>query len=287
MKKNFTICLILTLTIFIHAQERADFIIIGNPHAYLILNKYQQPLTERERKKIHPFSPFQIINKKDTLGDGLTPAEKVRFCNKIYYLQKDENDNYITKKSDVYFKIFKGCKILEDSIEVTRQKAILLSEKYPSQGNKQYIAKGKLIKRLFRYQNYTYVLYKNVRESFGWCSIASRSNWKPYASLSKEDYKLTESLKSRVRAKIQSINKIYEQYFISFNKITNGLKSVPVWKCLVGSNSIKCSLSGSYKKSAQMEESTRYIVHDLENMFIGKPFEVVYKKGEIVIQLKR
>jgi hypothetical protein len=287
MKKYYSTCLILLLIASIHAQKKADFIIIGYPRAYRILNKYQQPLTDKENARLLPFSPFQIVTKRDTLGDGLTSAVKVRYRNETYYLQKDEDGNYITNQRSGYIKEFRGCRLLEDSIKAVRKKAVFLYEKYPTKGRRQYIAKGKLVIRLFKYQNYYYMLYKDVKESFGWCSSGSKSLWKSFASLSKEDYTLSRSMQDRIKAKMRSINGVYEQYFKSFNDITGEQRSVPQWECQGDSKVITCTLSGSYRNSTQLEESSRYVVQDLENMLLGKPFEVAYTSGKIVIQLKK
>lgn len=287
MKRNFALCLMLLLGHLIQAREKADVIIIGNPQAYRILNKYQQPLTEKESKKLLPFSPFQIITKTDTLGDGLTTAVKVQYRNAVYYLQKDENGRYITTYGQGYFKVFKRCNILMDSIKVVKDKSILLSEKYPSKGKRQYIKKGRLVTRLFRYQNFYYVAYKDVREIFGWCSLSSKYTWKPYASLSKEDFTLTPSLRNRISSKMQLINETYKHYFTGFNGITGERKSVPSWKCMIDSQKVICILSGHYRNSMQLDRSTQYIIRDLENIVLGKPFEVIYKNGEIVVQPKK
>ena len=287
MKYYLTTCLIVLVLSGIHAQERADVIIIGDPQAYRILNRYQQPLTEKENKGLLPFSPFQIVNRNDTLGDGLTAAVRLRYRNTVYYLQKDEKDAYIVQGRPSYIKEFKGCVLRGDSIEVTRDKAILLAQKYPAEGKQRYIAKGKLVTRLFRYRNHWYVLYRDVREYFGWCSLAKRGTWKPYASLSREDYTLSAATQKRIVAKMKLINETYQKYFTEFNSLTGQGKSVPRWTCRVDSTRVTCTLSGRREYAAQLAESTKYIVRDLESILVGRPFEVVCRDGEINVRMKK
>jgi hypothetical protein len=49
---------------------------------------------------------------------------------------------------------------------------------------------------------------------------------------------------------------------------------------------MRCWLTGPKTYSSQLEQSTRYLVNDIENMLIGKPFSVAYREGEILIESK-
>ncbi len=277
---------LLLLTPDILAQESADFIISGKPQVYTILNKYEQSLNDAERELFRPFSPLQIINAEYTLGDGITSAQKVRFSGDVYFFLKDDDGKLVGGKKDPYRHTFRKCRIIEDTIRVVKDRAILLSQKYPSDGKRVYMGKGTLVIRLFKYQNYYCVKYIAKKVMYGWCSLSDKSAWKREIRVKKVDTTLKSELAERIIERINSANEKYEQYFERFNKITGKQKSIPRWRYSYDDELIRCTLTNPYKDSDQLEESTQYLVHDIENLLIGKPFNVRYRNGEILVQLR-
>lgn len=274
------------LTPDILAQESADFLILGNPQVYTILNKYEQSLTASEKELFRPFSPLQIVNKDYTLGDGITSALKFRFCQDVYFILKDDDGNLIGDKKNPYRQVFRKCKIIEDTVRIKKDRAILLSQKYPSTGRRIYLRQGNLTIRLFKYQNYYCVKYVGQKTVYGWCSLSDKSAWRREIQVKKVDKTLKSELQNRIIARINTANNTYKQYFECFNSITNKQKSIPQWRCAYNDDILRCTLTNPYKDSDQLEESAQYLIRDLENIVIGKPFDVHYQKGEITIKLE-
>ena len=288
MEKKFIIIgiILLCYTPSLVAQDHADFLILGNPQAYTILNKYEQSLTASERELFRPFSPLQIVNKGHTLGDGITSALKFRFCKDIYFILKDDDGNLIGDKKNLYRQVFRKCKIIEDTVRIKRDRAILLSQKYPSTGKRIYLRQSNLTIRLFKYQNYYCVKYVGQKTVYGWCSLSDKSAWRREIKVKKVDKNLKSELQNLIIARINVANKMYKRYFERFDAITGKQKSIPQWRCAYNDDIIHCTLTNPYKDLDQLEESTQYLIRDLENIVIGKPFDVHYQKGEITIKLK-
>lgn len=288
MKKKFIIIFILLLyyTPSLVAQEYANFLILGNPQVYSILNKYEQSLTASEKELFYPFSPLQVVNKDYTLGDGITSALKFRFCQNIYFILKDDDGNLIGDKKNPYRQVFRKCKIIEDTVRIKKNRAILLSQKYPANGRRIYLKRDDRVVRLFRYKDYLCVKYLGQEIKYGWCSLSDKSAWRREIKVKKVDKNLKSELQNRIIARINVANKVYKRYFERFDAITGKQKSIPQWRCVYNDDIISCTLTNPYKDSDQLDESTQYLFRDLENIVIGKPFDVHYQNGEITIKLK-
>ena len=285
-KYFITASFLLFITLSILGQEQADFIISGKPQVYTILNKYEQSLTDSERELFRPFSPLQIINEEYTLGDGITSALKVRFSGDVYFLIKDDDGKLVGGKKDSYRHTFRKCRIFEDTIRIVKDRSVLLSQKYPSDGKRVYMAKGALVVRLFKHQNYYCVKYIGKKIMYGWCPLSDKGAWRPVIHVKKVDTTLKSELVERIIERIKSANETYEEYFERFNDITGKKKSIPQWRYSYSDELIRCTLTNPYKDSDQLEESTQYLVQDIENLLLGKPFDVHYRNGEILIQLR-
>ena len=121
---------------------------------------------------------------------------------------------------------------------------------------------------------------------YGWCSLSDKSAWQPVIRVKKVDTTLKSDLAERIIERIKRANETYEQYFERFNIITGKRKSIPQWRYSYSEELIRCTLTDPYKESNLLEESTQYLVQDIENLLLGKPFIVHYRDGEILIQLR-
>jgi len=289
MKSKFIpaqIIVLITISL-LYSQKKADFLIVENIEPYAVLDRYEQPLTANAGKQFLPFSPLQIIDQEATLGDEITDVLKFQYDQKPYYFLKNDKGNFVGDTKNRYNQRYKNCALTGDTIQITRAKAVLLAQKYPSKGRRVYCKKGKNCIRIFSYKGYHYVKTIGASAQFGWCSLGARNTWKIVKSTTKKrEYRLDTILKDRIVARIEKANKAYRHYFNYFNNLTTQEKSVPQWQYTFGDNMVRCALSGPYKNTGQLEESTYYLVQDLENILIGKSFNVEYQVGEIVITKK-
>lgn len=278
---------LICLTADTFADQKVDFLIIENLKSYSILDKYEQPISGQGKDIFQPYAPLQIINDDATLGDAITEAMKVQHNHKLYYLLKDDNGNLVGDKKSLYRQTFKNCEIVEDTVSIIKARSILLAVQYPGKGKRTYLKKDENCIRMFRYKNLYYIQTIGSSERYGWCSLSQKGAWKIVEHTTpQKDYVLSSFLQERIVARIDKANRTYIQYFEYFNQITHQQKSIPQWRYTSGEDMIHCTLTGTYQNTEQLEESTYYLVQDLENMLLGKPYVVEYQTGEIVIKKK-
>jgi hypothetical protein len=269
------------------AENSADFMIAALPKAFIVLDHYEQPLSGAKKARLIAYSPFLIINEEGMLGDQITPALQFSLHGQTFFLLRDEEGNFAGDKTGQAHKIYKNCTQLNDTVQVVRDRAVLLSEQYPAAGSRVFLKKRDRLLRVFKYRNSYYVLRTGESPRYGWCSVSARHAWRVLKE--KKDtvsVLFSPMLKERILDRVASANTAYEKYFNYFNQKSSNPKTVPEWQCASNDTAISCVLDSKDIAPAMLKESTRYLVSDLENLLIGKPFLVAYKAGEIIIQLK-
>jgi len=278
------ILLLLVILSSLYAEEYADFLITGNLGDCSILNKYEQPVTDAEKAQFTPFSPLQVVDRYDTLGDGISVALKFLFMKKVFFFPLDEAGNPLCGTKKPVVQTFSKCQLAGDTIRIVRDNAVFLSEKYPPAGRGLPLKKNDMVYRVFRYNAYYYVL---TGARYGWCQAPDGSAWKKdEAPRKKEDPRVKADLLSRIAAKVEAVNETYVEYFDFFNSVTQQEKSTPRWVINLEEDRMHCFLATPYKNSDQLQESTRYLVKEIENMLLGKPFVVSGENGEIYVKPK-
>jgi len=279
---------ILAAFTFIQAQKRADILVLADPLNFTILNRYEQPLSEREKESFLPYAPLQIKEKETVLGDEITPALTFLFNGSSWYLLKDEKGDFIIhQREGGDYRILKNCQIIGDTIQITRSRAVKFAAGYPGQEGGSSLDKDEILFRLFKYKNRYCLKQTAGKGPFGWSTLANHSAWQRLKmSVQREEKTLNPAVIDRLSGRMRAANSMYKKYFSAFNNITRAGKTAPQWKKRTLENGIRFALSGPESSVKQLEESTRYLVRDLENILIGKPFSVNSTEGEITIVYK-
>lgn len=286
-KEIFVIVLLISIAFTGYPQSPVDVLIVGNPRAYSILNRYEEPLTSVQLNNFLPYSPLEIVKEEATLGDGITSALKCIFNNEVFYLLRDDEGKLIGDNKNPYKQRFTKVQRVQDTVLVVQSKALLSAQQYPAAGARSYLSRDAQCLRLYKYNGYYYVKSTGADTHFGWCQFPQDGSWKKVVcSIPKEDKIISTALQGRILARIDAANKAYEQFFMYFTTVTGQQKSIPQWRCTAGDDRISCTLTGPYAKTDQLEESTRYLLQDLENMIIGKPFEMEYQQRQITIMVR-
>jgi hypothetical protein len=277
---------ILTFIAFSYPQSTSDFLITPRPSIYTILNQYQQAVGADEQKEFVPYSPFQVANQDEVLGDQITKALRFSFNNKVYFLQKDDTGRLIGERDKNDHELLKKCTLMEDTVEVLKDKAVPFFGRNMPAGLSAYLRKGESVVRIFKYNDRFYVKRNEKTAVYGWVpgyvqNAFRRSIAAPAASADMSGY-----MHDRIIERFASANAIYRRYFDHFNSLTDRQKAVPVWRCETKGNEIQCLLNSPYQTGDQLRESTQYIVRDIENMLLGKPFLVLSEQGSITIRPK-
>ncbi len=278
--------ILLSIAGFCYSQKSADFAILSQPRDYTILNQYQQPLSDAEKKSLGVNLPAQIENDDELLGDQITHALRFDFDGRTWFLQKDEAGNLIGDRGKQFRQMFRKCTVLGDTLLITEDRAVPFSEKFPPAGQGKSLGKGEAVVRIFSTGQFVYVKRGDARAEYGWCSFARRSAWKAVEHAVEKPQALTGHLSDQIVRRFAEANKVYKEYFDHFNEFTHQEKTVPAWQCEASGNEVRCTLNLPYRNSSQLEESTQYLVRDVENMLIGKHYEVVGGKGEILVKPK-
>lgn len=261
-------------------EKKGDFLIISEPSKLSIFNQFEQILSETELNNIPPYPPFLIVNRKETLGDQITEALRCKYHGKTCFLLLDEKGNLKGFSSQLYNKTFKNCLIINDT--VTLKQPVNAHQRYPSGGSVIKCSTDQSVVRIFRYSNSYYVFIPN-KERYGWINSGPSIFKSAEKNIVKSKTFSINDIYGMVENRLKAINETYSQYFEFFNDITHQGKSIPQWKLHNDGKRLKCTLSSSAQISGQLQKSTRYVLQDIEQMLLGKPFSIQYNSGEITI----
>jgi hypothetical protein len=270
---------------FSFSQKPADFIVLDRPQKLTILNQYQQPLTESEKASFTTGTPLQVINTDEMLGDQITHAVQGAFGGKTWYLQKDEEGNLLGTKGKEGRQAFKNCSIASDTVEIVKDRSVRFSETPQGGAGAHFLNKGERVERIFGYRGQWYVKPFAHGSSFGWANFPPDGSWRrrTIAAVA-ADTGMTDFLQERIIERLTTANDEYRKYFTHFNSVTGKGKTVPQWQWERQGRGMHCFLNAPYRTGSQLDESTRYLVRDLENMLIGKQYEVLCDKGDITLK---
>ena len=283
------ILLLLFIPISINAQKHADVLILADPLNYSILNRYEQPLSEREQASFLPYSPLQIKEKETVLGDEITPALTFLFNGSSWYLLKDDQRSFMVHKTGKEgYKILKNCRIIGDTIRITQSEKVKLAAGYPGQRPGRSLEQDEILIRLFKSGNRYCLKQTAGKGRYGWSTLSNRSAWQRVKARKRQQSKTLDSrILDMLSRRMETADLMYKKYYAAFNNINRSDKTAPSWKFRNIENGIRYTLSGSTSSGRQLEKSTQYLVRDLENILIGKPFSVNHAEGEITIIYKR
>jgi hypothetical protein len=284
VKTPLSVFLLLAAAV-ISPAEVADFVLLESPQSFTLYNEFEQPITASEKAGFLPFSPMQIIRHDARLGDQITQAMQCTYRQKTYYLIKDEQGAVIGDKGRL--QLLKGCTLAGDTMEIMKNGASAFFEKSPlSPSSRTTLSKGTRLIVLFRYKNSHYSLQTTPVERFGWVMAGPRDAWKRVKQTAPPDAAVTEDLCARLSERVKAANARYKVFFDRFNASTGRQKSVPEWSEIKNGMECSWSLSEPFGHTGELDASTAYLVEDLRDILIGKPFSVRYENGRIALSPK-
>lgn len=262
------------------SPQKGDFLIISEPSKLSVFNQFEQTLSESELNGFPPYSPFLIVNRIESLGDQITEALRSKYQGKTFFLLLDGKGSLKGSNSQSYQKIFQNCQIINDTVLL--KQTINAYQKFPSGGPITKCIADQPVIRIFKHSGSYYVFIPDKRQ-YGWLN----SGTAVFKSISKtpidsRTFSIND-ISGMIEARLTAANEIYNQYFGFFNEITLQQKSVPQWKLHNDGKTLKCILSSSVQINEQLQKSTRYVLQDIEQMLLGKPFSIQYTSGEITI----
>ena len=87
----------------------------------------------------------------------------------------------------------------------------------------------------------------------------------------------------RIRDRITGVNRTLERLFEHFNTETQQQKHAPHWTVESSNTSVVCVLVGA-PAAADFQQSTLYLVNDIENIVLGARLLVTHVPGRIDVR---
>ncbi len=282
--RYWPVLFVLALIVPAFPQKTADMFIIDKPEKFTVLNRFQQPLTASEQNELVSFSPMQIVNNEEILGDQITKALRFELDGKVWFLQKDDAGKFLGASSKDGRAVLKGCVLVNDTVYVSSGSVAVSIGLMPGP-SKGFLSKGEKVIRVFKYGNAWYVKRDTHPPQYCWCALGNADAFhKATVAAQEADTSVAKELESRILARFQTANDTYRQYFDHFNAVTGQSKTIPFWQCSIQNHAVSCVLNAPYRNTALLDESSRYIVRDIENLLIGKRYAVKSLHGEILIE---
>ncbi len=253
-----------------------DFYTFSSIAKVTLLDSYEQPIYESDRKALGSGFPLEIINSRITLGDQITNAIKCKNNDRFYYLLRDDNGGF-AGSAKASFQKQTSVVSLWDTVTLTSS-ATMRGASSPS------LSKGTTVIRVFQKSGSTYVFVPE-RNEYGF--IQSTTIFQKRTNAVSQSVKVTTTdILESIRRRLDAANEYYTSMFNYFNAHTNQQKSVPQWNIESDGKRVTCTLRGPKQAIVQMEQSTSYIAKDIEKFLLSKPYVVRYENFQIIIATK-
>ncbi|MBN1758092.1 MAG: hypothetical protein JW863_07240, partial [Chitinispirillaceae bacterium] len=245
------------------ASPSSDFLIIESPASCALYDQYEQLLSDSKKNSLPPNAPFEIINERQLMGDQITQAMQLNLLGSVYYLILDEKGNVTGVPGSAGSKRYRGCTPRNDSLMVTVS-ALSLMRQPVSGGTFVTLKRGDTVLRIFSWRGSNYLLYSKQKQIFGWTGSTKKQlraiESKHTVHSSENDF---SPLHLRIMKRLKEANDRYDSLFSYFNTRTRQEKAVPRW-IAEATGDHRYVLKGSDEVVGVLENSTRYIVKDIE-----------------------
>ena len=265
--------------------EAADFLIVEKVEGLSLYNKYQQEASRTERQLFVPFVPMKILKQNDMLGDGFTPCMQVEVDAQIFYLLKNDNGGLSRLGARGYEKTFNNAAALLDTVQLLSNKSILLS---PINSQARHLSSHEQVVRVFRYQNLIYCRTLNAPSVFGWVDFNGMKEGREWVGVKHRvstETSISSLVSQKIQQRVEEVNRVLTRLFRFFNAQTSQQKPTPAWIIESSNTALTCTLGGA-DDNKQFQESTFYLVNEIENITLGSAFQVTHSPGRIEIRPK-
>jgi len=279
-------CLWINLSIFA-TPNRIDFLVVKDPNTLNLLNEFEQPITDDDKRVLSPNCPFEIIQASGTLGDQITPVLKTHVLGHQFLVLQEHNRSFPASKEQ---KIYKGSVKQNDTIVIQKNNAIPFINNTDPEGNAEWLDENEPVIRIFEFGKTTFVArIKNPTIQFGWALSLTRESFKPFTKprFSQHTNAITESDLSGVKRILTEANGRYHALFGFMDRKFNADKAIPSWTLISDGQTLRCTLNGASDSVAHaLSGSSQILSQTLEGVFIGKRIETSFKPREISIRLR-
>ncbi len=270
---------VVVCTVPFSGAHAADFLLVTNPQAVVLFNKYETRLSSEQKSELGTNLPFKIEKKETTLGDGITPAARVSLNGTVYYLLRDNDGGIIGARNGA--SLYRNCHVAGKMVEAASGAA--LYPRYPSSGSPQKLSVGTELKIIFTYSGMRFAKVSE-ESAYGWLRGKTNKPAQAQAATYQPGQTSDRFLTQRIMSRIEEANKDYRLFFGHFNEFTGKDKTIPEWQCSPGGTGLRCVLEGPKGVEKYLKNSTAHLVQDLKEIALGRSLEVRYEHSELLIR---
>jgi hypothetical protein len=268
------------------SKTPAEYLIVEQCDQLLIYNKYQQRITQQEKKAFVPFVPLRVVESQGILNDNYTPCMKVELDGNIFYLIKNDNSTLIGEGKLGVTQIHRNAILLMDTVQlVTNRSAVFIS---PDHSRRITLPPGKKLIRYFQDGNLTYVRPLATPQRFGWARLDGMIRVMSQQGNERESHGergLPDKTLERITMRFKELNTVLAAIFLYFNTQSNQKKAVPQWHYIQSGENVVFLLEPKLY-GPRFQESDQYVLRDLENILFGTEYAMSYTPGKIEILRK-
>jgi hypothetical protein len=276
-------CLVLIASRQAHAAQ--DYLVVEHVRNLVVYNRYQQESTAEDREALQPCAPIRILQPDDLFGDGFTRCMQVEIDGEVFYLLKGANGALSRSGPLGFEETFANTITFLDTVVVLRALSIRLS---PINSTPRYLPVGQRVVRIFQHRNATYCKTVSSPPAYGWIDFRDRGegrDWSKLAQVSSISDVIPRGIAQKVQARLDEANAVLARLFSYFNSETREQKEPPQWRMKFSERTIVCTLVGT-RSPRQFQQSTDYLVKDIQNIALGSSLGVSYSPGTIDIRVR-
>jgi len=284
--KNICLLIILVLwpgpAVFSAPAHRitGQFLVIENPAALKIYNKYEQRISAQELSLFKPYCALRLTGINLTLSDNFTLADRIELNGETFYLLKTNRKMLDTSQHAGYLKEFNGVVIIEDTVEIRSGNSIHLQIPAPAAG-KISLPAGSSLRRIFTSGRLTYVQLLDQTGQFGWCNLPARGAWRkfrqPVTAANLHD------IFGRIQPVFERYNSLYHQSFQYFNSRSAVQKTIPYWQVELKGQLISAELR-QVSDLQFFQNSMPYLVNEIQQQLYNTSLQITRTDGGIEIK---
>ncbi|OGS35597.1 MAG: hypothetical protein A2293_01755 [Elusimicrobia bacterium RIFOXYB2_FULL_49_7] len=249
-----------------------DYLILRRPVAAYLFDTYESALSAAEKKALPKNLPLKRIETDGTLGDQITRVDKFSYQGQTWSVLK-ENTGYsgLTEKQDYLF--IKNVKTLNDTVIWDEAAPLSITEPVENGKSIANVTQGETLIRYFKQGNKIYISYFKDLIRFGYTEATHLCQLTPIEKKAGVGPVLfSNDILTLLDNRLQKANDTYARLFAQFNQITGQDKSAPIWQRSQEGGGLHCELKGI--RGNRFEESNRYLLRDIEGLFLGKPVRI-------------
>jgi hypothetical protein len=262
------------------AQKSGDFLIVENPQALVILNKFKQPIDNTDKFIFTKNKPLFITNIEGLLNDGVRAFTEIEVNNNKYYLLKEIKGKYYGEQNAGFIQKYFNKRFYYDTLKILSTNGNTLFD--VDKKNKKSLNIGDLLVRVFEDNNLVYVKLPN--NNYGWLKPGINDvNYKIVKTEKKRTENISPKIVDDIIKKFEYANKLNEKIYTTLNKLKNKKNIPPKWKVTVTDSRIIATLNKDFEKFGN---SNKQLVNKLETIVIGTGLKVILNKNNIEIVAK-